>query len=162
MTPGSARPWVRAGLVTALVIAADQVVKALVRADIQRGESVDIIPGALRLVHVHNEGVAFGALAGTGLVVTVVIALALVALVGYFATHLELPLAWLPTGMLLGGAVGNIVDRIRAGSVTDFIKFPSWPAFNVADVCITLGVIILLVVIERGERHRRHAVAPES
>ena len=62
------------------------------------------------------------------------------ALVVYFATHLDKPLVWLPTGMLLGGALGNIIDRVRDGAVTDFIKLPGWPAFNVADISITFGV----------------------
>jgi len=79
----------------------------------------------------------------------VVVALAVVALVAYFATHLDKPLVWLPTGMLLGGALGNIIDRVRDGAVTDFIKLPAWPAFNVADMSITFGVLTLLYVIER-------------
>jgi signal peptidase II len=107
-------------------------------------------------VHVHNTGVAFGALSGGGVAVTLVIAAALLALVAYFATHVERRLAWLPTGMLLGGALGNIADRVREGGVTDFIKLPHWPAFNVADTAITLGVLVLLYVIERGDgAHRR-------
>ena len=56
---------------------------------------------------------------------------------------------WLPTGLLLGGALGNIIDRVRDGAVTDFIKLPAWPAFNVADMAITFGVLALLYVIER-------------
>jgi len=75
----------------------------------------------------------------------------------YFARHAQVPLIWLPTGMLLGGALGNIVDRIREGAVIDFLKLPYWPAFNVADASITIGVVVLLVVIERGERVRARA-----
>ena len=56
---------------------------------------------------------------------------------------------WLPTGLLLGGAAGNLIDRIRLGAVTDFIKFPHWPAFNVADICVTFGVISLIYVLEK-------------
>jgi signal peptidase II len=78
---------------------------------------------------------------------------ALLALLAYFARHASLPLIWLPTGMLVGGAVGNIVDRLRHGSVTDFIKLPlGWPPFNLADTSITLGILILFVVIERSRR----------
>ena len=75
----------------------------------------------------------------------------------YFALHSTRPLIWLPTGMLLGGALGNVIDRLRAGYVTDFVKLPlGWPPFNFADVSITLGVLILLLIIERplGERAR--------
>jgi NAD(P)-dependent dehydrogenase (short-subunit alcohol dehydrogenase family) len=96
-------------------------------------------------------------LGGGGTIVAIVVGVALVALVAYFATHVERRLAWLPTGMLLGGAVGNIVDRVRAGGVTDFVKLPHWPAFNVADMAITLGVLVLLYVIERGDGDRRRA-----
>ena len=70
----------------------------------------------------------------------------------YFFTHLDKPLVWLPTGMLLGGSIGNIIDRVRDGAVTDFVKLPAWPAFNVADISITFGVLVLLWVIEQGPR----------
>jgi signal peptidase II len=139
----------RAGLVTAIVIALDQVSKALVRGNIAQGESDSLVPGVVDLVHVRNDGVAFGVFAGGATIVTVVIAAALAALLAYFATHLDKPLVWLPTGMLLGGAIGNIIDRVRDGAVTDFIKLPAWPAFNVADMSITFGVLVLLYVVER-------------
>ena len=83
---------------------------------------------------------------------------ALLALVAYFVTHLDKPLVWLPTGMLLGGALGNVIDRLRDGAVTDFIKLPAWPAFNVADISITFGVLVLLYVTERP----RHAAASDA
>ena len=66
------------------------------------------------------------------------------------AAHHTRGLLWLPTGMLVGGAVGNLIDRVARGAVIDFIKLPHWPAFNVADMSITFGVIILVFVIERG------------
>ena len=144
----TSRAWARAGLVLLAVLIVDQVTKALVRHGIDVGDSDAVLPG-VDLVHVRNDGVAFGALAGGGLVVAVVIAAAIGALLVYFATHADRPLIWLPTGMLAGGALGNIIDRVREGSVTDFIKLPLWPAFNVADMCITFGVLILLYVIER-------------
>jgi len=107
---------------------------------------------------VRNEGVAFNQLGGGGTIVAIVVGAALLALLAYFATHLYKPLVWLPTGMLLGGALGNIVDRIRDGAVTDFIKLPAWPAFNVADMSITFGVLVLLYVIERPrDGAARHA-----
>ena len=66
-------------------------------------------------------------------------------------THIDKPLIWLPTGMLLGGSIGNIIDRVRDGAVTDFVKLPAWPAFNVADISITFGVLVLLWVIEQQD-----------
>ena len=63
-----------------------------------------------------------------------------------------MPLLWLPVGMLVGGAAGNLVDRAREGAVVDFIDPVGWPAFNVADSCIVVGVLVLLYVVERGAR----------
>jgi signal peptidase II len=143
-------PWGRAGLVLGLVLLVDQVSKRLVQSGLSRGEEDPILPG-VTLVHVRNDGVAFGAFSGGKVIVVIVIALALLALVAYFATHVDRPLVWLPTGLLIGGAVGNIFDRIRDGAVTDFIKLPAWPAFNVADMAITAGVLALLYVVERGD-----------
>ena len=140
--------WGRAAAVLAVVLLADQVTKALVRDGIRRGSEDPVLPG-LKLVHVRNEGVAFGIDPGGGTTLLVaVIALALLGLVLYFARHQTKPLVWLPVGLLVGGAVGNIVDRIRDGAVTDFLKIPFWPAFNVADVAITFGVLTLLFVLE--------------
>jgi len=141
-------PAARAALVAAAVVVLDQATKALVRANVEVGDSDGVLPG-VQLVHARNDGVAFNVLAGGSWLVVVVVALAVVALVAYFATHLDKPLVWLPTGMLLGGALGNIIDRVRDGAVTDFIKLPAWPAFNVADMSITFGVLTLLYVIER-------------
>jgi signal peptidase II len=148
------RAWGRVALVAAGVVALDQATKALVRATIERGERVAVLPG-VELVHTRNTGVAFGALSGGGAVVTVVIAAALIALLGYFATHVARPLFWLPTGMLLGGAIGNVVDRVRDGAVTDFVQLPlGFPAFNVADMAITFGVLVLLYVLEHDAAAR--------
>ena len=140
--------WARAGLVLALVVVLDQVTKALVRGGVEVGEEDAILP-AVTLLHVRNTGVAFGAFAGGGLIVVVLVTAALSALLFYFVTHIDKPLIWLPTGMLLGGSIGNIIDRVRDGAVTDFVKLPAWPAFNVADISITFGVLVLLWVIEQ-------------
>jgi signal peptidase II len=145
--------WTRAGLVLVAVLLCDQAVKGLVTSSLQRGETRDLVLG-IKLVNVRNTGVAFGQLQNAGLVVSVVVGLALLALLVYFARHARRPLFWLPTGMLLGGALGNIVDRIREGAVVDFVKLPYWPAFNVADAAITLGVVVLLFVVERDDGAR--------
>jgi signal peptidase II len=143
-----------AALVAGATVAADQAVKAIVRGSIGRTEQVDVLPG-VHLVNVRNTGVAFSVLSGGG-VLPVLIGLAAVgALLAFFLTHLRRPLVWLPTGLLLGGAAGNLVDRLRHGSVTDFIKFPHWPAFNVADIAITLGVVVLVYVLEGPPRRAK-------
>jgi signal peptidase II len=143
--------WMRAVLVMAAVVALDQLSKHFVRTDIAMGEHRHVAPG-VNLVHVSNSGVAFSALSNAGWIVPVFIAAAIVALLAYFATHATRPLAWLAVGLLLGGAIGNAVDRIAHGAVTDFVKLPHWPAFNVADTAITFGVLVLVLVLERGDR----------
>ncbi|HEX7291238.1 MAG TPA: signal peptidase II [Conexibacter sp.] len=149
--PARGARWALAGLVVVLVLLVDQGTKALVRSSIAPGEQRDVL-GPLSFVHVHNRGVAFGFLGGGGVLVLVVTLAALALLVGYFARHADRPLLWLPTGLVLGGALGNLVDRVRQGYVTDFVHFPHWPAFNVADVCITCGVVALVLVLELGAR----------
>ncbi len=145
--------WAKLVLVLALVVAIDQLSKHAVRDSITQGEERKLLPG-IELVSTRNSGVAFGLFPGGHVVVTILIAVALVALVVYFARHAAQPLLWLPTGMLLGGAIGNIVDRLREGSVTDFIKLPlGWPPFNLADASIVVGVAVLFLVIDH-QRHR--------
>lgn len=143
--------WALAGLVVLLVLAVDQGTKALVRSSISLAEHRDVL-GPLTFVNVHNRGVAFGFLGKGGVLVLVVTLSALALLLVYFARHAERPLLWLPTGLVLGGALGNLVDRVHQGYVTDFIHVPHWPAFNVADVCITGGVVALVFVLELGAR----------
>jgi signal peptidase II len=141
--------------VGAVVVACDQVTKQLVEHSITTGEENKLLPG-IELVNTRNRGVAFGFLPGSHTGVTILIGVALLVLLVYFARHHTRALLWLPTGMLIGGAVGNIVDRARQGSVTDFIKVPlGWPPFNLADVSITLGVLLLLALADRGRRPSR-------
>ncbi|HEV7771654.1 MAG TPA: signal peptidase II [Conexibacter sp.] len=141
--------WALTGLVVVFVLLVDQGTKALVRDSIAAGEQRDVL-GPLSFVNVHNRGVAFGFLGGGGTIVLVVTFAALALLLVYFARHAERALLWLPTGLVLGGALGNLVDRIHQGYVTDFIHLPHWPAFNVADMCITGGVVALVLVLELG------------
>ncbi len=150
-----AAAW-RAAAVLVLVLAADQIVKQLVTDSLQRGEVRDLV-WFVDLVNTRNTGVAFGQLQNGGVIVSIVIVVALAALLVFFARNAQRPLIWLPTGMLLGGALGNIVDRVREGAVIDYLKLPHWPAFNVADAAICVGVVILLVVIERGDRAAHRA-----
>jgi signal peptidase II len=147
-------PGGRAALVAVATVAADQAVKALVRSRIERGDEVDLILG-IQLVNVRNRGIAFGMFSGGGVLLVLFALAALAALLVFFVRHRERPLVWLPTGLLIGGATGNLIDRAREGAVTDFIDLPAWPAFNVADVAITFGVLTLLYVLEGPPRHGR-------
>jgi signal peptidase II len=144
--------FARAGLVLLIVVGLDQLTKHTIAAGIPEGESRKFLP-AINFVHVRNKGVAFGFFSGGGVLVLLFTAVALAVLLIYFWRRPMRPWLWLPTGMLVGGAIGNLIDRVANGQVTDFIKLPAWPAFNVADMSITFGVLILLWVLEgrRGD-----------
>jgi signal peptidase II len=154
VSPG--RTALAAAGVAAAVVVLDQAVKELVRSGIELGERHDLVLG-IKLVNVRNSGIAFGLLADGGALLVVGTAVALLALVFFFVTHTGRALVWLPTGLLLGGAIGNLIDRALEGSVTDFVKLPHFPAFNVADMAITIGVIALIYVLEGPPRRRAEA-----
>jgi signal peptidase II len=148
----TARAWTLAGVLAAAILAADQAAKAAIEAQLVPGEHVDVL-GPLGLTLSHNRGVAFGLAGGAGapLIVLTVVAL---GVVGYlFARNPTRPGMWVAAGLLAGGAVGNLVDRVRAGEVTDYVDLGPWPPFNLADVAITLGVLVLvLLYLREAER----------
>jgi signal peptidase II len=140
--------WLRVALVLIGVLVADQLSKRAITDSITPGDTRNVLPG-VQFVDTRNHGVAFGLLTGNQAIVVAFIGAALLALLVYFARHTTRQLAWLPTGLLIGGALGNILDRVRDGSVTDFIKLPlGWPPFNLADMAITFGVLSLAYVLE--------------
>ena|SRR5947209_7572251 len=142
--------WVRAALLVAAVLVVDQLSKRAVSSSIAPGDTRNVLPG-LQLTYTRNHGVAFGIAPGADAIVLAVIGAALLGLLVYFALHADQPLIWLPTGLLIGGAMGNVLDRVRDGSVIDWIKLPlGWPPFNLADVAITVGVLSLFYVLEPG------------
>jgi signal peptidase II len=153
-TQARSAPFAKAGLVLVAVLALDQLAKHWVVSDISVGQEHKFLPG-INLVHVRNTGVAFGFFAGGGTLVLAFTFLALAALLVYFVIRPTRPWLWLPTGMLIGGALGNLIDRISHGAVTDFIKLPFWPAFNLADMSITFGVLALLWVLEGPRTDRQ-------
>lgn len=126
------------------VLALDQASKAIVNAALERGEETSLAFG-FELVHVRNEGIAFGLFDDGGALLVAVTALTLVLFVAWFASQPSRPWLWLGVGLLAGGALGNLVDRIRGGGVTDFLDPPAWPAFNIADAAITGGVVVLIL-----------------
>ncbi len=145
--------FVRALAIIAVVLIVDRVTKHAVVTGIAVGDVHKFLPG-INLVDVRNSGVAFGFFSGGGAIVLILTLTALTALVVYFLLRPTRPGLWVPTGLLVGGAVGNLIDRLVNGSVTDFIKLPLWPAFNVSDMAITFGVVSLLYVLE-GSPSRR-------
>jgi signal peptidase II len=148
VTVGSARAWCLAGALCGLVFAADQAAKAAVEANLVLGEDVGVL-GPLGLTLSHNRGVAFGLAggAGTSLVAVTLAALAVIAFL--FARQPDRQGMWIAAGLLAGGALGNLADRVRADAVTDYIDVGSWPAFNLADVAITSGVVMLVLLYLR-------------
>jgi signal peptidase II len=137
-----------------IVVAIDQATKQLAVTNIDRAHEVNVFFG-LDLTNTRNTGVAFGALEGGGAIVGILIGLSLALLLGYFAFHRDMPWLWLPVGLLLGGALGNLADRAREGAVIDFIDPVAWPAFNLADTCIVVGVFALLWVVEGRPKRAR-------
>jgi len=151
------RPGPAAAIATAgLVVAIDQATKQLADSNIERGDQVNVFFG-LDLTNTRNTGVAFGALEGAGLAVAILIGLSLALLLGYFLVNHNMPLLWLPVGLLLGGALGNLADRARERAVIDFIDPIAWPAFNLADACIVVGVFLLLWLVEGRPRRARRS-----
>ena len=146
--------WAHAAAVAGAVVALDQGSKAIVVASLGYGGSVNVFLG-LDVTHVRNTGIAFGALAGGGGLIVALVGAALLLLIAYFARHVRLPFVWLPVGMILGGALGNLADRARDGTVIDFIDPIAWPAFNVADIAVVLGVLGIFYVADGPRPHRR-------
>lgn len=132
--------------VGAIVVAIDQAVKAAIVASMAPGERTELALG-FDLVRVSNSGIAFGFLdeGGDGLVLAITLA-ALALVLIWFVFDSSRPGQWLGVGLLVGGAVGNLIDRLRLDAVTDFFDPPLWPAFNLADVAITLGVVTIAVI----------------
>ena len=148
----TARAWCLAGALCAIVLAADQVAKAAIEAQLVPGEDVDVL-GPLGLTLSHNRGVAFGLAGGAGAPLVLVTLVALGVVVYLFARDPARPGMWVATGLLAGGAIGNLVDRVRTGAVTDFVDLSPWPPFNLADMAITVGVVLLVFLYVRdGER----------
>ena len=148
-------------LTALLVVVADQLSKLQIRSNLATGESLFEV-GFFRLTRVHNPGAAFGLFQDQSFLLTIIALVGVAALLLYaFFFHHQFPflgnrLGKLALGLVLGGTVGNLIDRIYLGYVTDFIAVSIWPAFNIADSAIVVGVIILaysLIGLARaGER----------
>lgn len=137
------------------VVALDQGSKAIATSLVDPGDRVEVLP-FLAFENVRNKGVAFGL---GGDISAALIAGTIVLLVGLLVFMAFRGdggwLVWLPAALLLGGALGNLADRVRDGAVTDFIDLPLWPTFNLADVAIVVGVLLLLLDVERSETRRK-------
>jgi signal peptidase II len=150
----AAGAWQWAGLaaVALAAVIADQVTKHIVTRTLSLDDSVHVV-GPLSIHHVQNSGIAFGLFASATAVVTIVTSIAVIWMLVFFARsgsrHPVLPAS---LGLLIGGSVSNLVDRIRLHHVTDFIDLKWWPAFNLADSFIVIGVVILLGALVAADR----------
>ncbi|HEX5609344.1 MAG TPA: signal peptidase II [Solirubrobacterales bacterium] len=152
MTAPAARAWWLAAALCLLVVILDQVAKAVIEAQLTVGEQVDVL-GPLGLTLSHNRGVAFGIAGGAGAPLIVVTLGALCVVLYLFSRNPARPGMWIAAGLLAGGAIGNLIDRVRLDEVTDFIDISAWPPFNLADVAITCGVVLLVwIYLREAER----------
>jgi signal peptidase II len=153
-------------LPAAIVVIADQVSKQVVWHQFFRGYHLDIIPGLLRLTVVRNDGAAFGLFVGGRVffIIASVIAVVFITYLGFRLPRKERYRRIL-LGLILGGAIGNLIDRVYAGSVIDFIEMGIaghwWPVYNVADIAVTVGAGLLLLSV-LAESRRDHAAEVES
>jgi len=132
------------GLALAVFIV-DQGLKSVVEASMRLGESIPVIPGFLSITHLRNDGGAFGILGGSQLLLLVGSAVAVGVVLWMLFSEQRSRLATLACGLILGGAAGNLLDRLTTGEVTDYVHFSFWYVFNAADAAITMGVALLLL-----------------
>lgn len=131
----------------------DQSTKMLVSSHLRPGNSIPIIDGVVLIEQTRNPGGAFGIFQAYGGIITFLTALAIIAILVASRRDLVLPrIAWIALALQLGGAFGNLIDRIRLGYVLDFINFQVWPVFNFADAAITIGVVLLLCYVIFGDK----------
>ena len=146
--------WTGLAAVCIVAICADQLTKSIATRALAIGDPTEVLP-LFSLERIRNTGIAFGQLAGQKEIVTVLTLGALVWMVVFFArAGARSPLVPVSIGLLMGGAASNLADRLRAGSVTDFLHLQHWPIFNLADCFIVAGVAILMLELLREERRR--------
>ncbi len=136
-----------------LIVAADQFSKNWIRTNLDPGQSIFRI-GFFQITYANNTGAAFGLFQNHTLVLTIISIIGVIAiLVGYRFVNRIAVLQSMPwrvvLGLVLGGTLGNLIDRARLGYVTDFIDFHYWPAFNVADASVTIGILIFAYFLLR-------------
>jgi signal peptidase II len=144
--------WLSLVAVALAALGADQLTKSIVTSELGLNEEAHVI-GPFSIHHVQNSGIAFGFFASATSLVILLTTVAVVWMIYFFARsgsrHTVLPVA---LGLVIGGSVSNLVDRIRLGHVTDFLDFTYWPAFNLADTFIVVGVAILLLALVAADR----------
>lgn len=151
MTTRSRRNTAIFTVVAGLSILLDQASKAVIVAAMEPGRTVTVIPGLLSITHSSNTGAAFGLLRGSGQVVFLAALVIVVLIAAWFFYTREQMGAWsfVGLGLVIGGAAGNLADRVFRGKVIDFMDLGWWPVFNLADIAIVAGVIIVVIAYGR-------------
>jgi signal peptidase II len=143
MTRQASLLWAVAIAVAVFVV--DQGIKSLVENSMRVGESISLVPGFLDLTYIKNDGGAFGILGGSRLLLLAGSAVAVVVVLWMLFSGRPTRLATIGCGLILGGAAGNLLDRLGSGEVTDYVHFSFWYIFNAADAAIVVGVGLLLL-----------------
>jgi len=150
--------WVALATIALAAVAADQLTKHIVASQLQLDDGVPVFGHVLWIHHVRNSGIAFGLFSQATAVVIVLTGLAVAWMLVFFArSGARHPILPVSLGLVIGGSVSNLLDRVRLGYVTDFLDLRWWPAFNLADSFIVVGVLILLAALVRAEREPRRA-----
>ncbi|MBU0461855.1 MAG: signal peptidase II [Nanoarchaeota archaeon] len=136
--------------IAVLLVILDQFIKVIIERKIMLGESITIINKFLYLTLTHNTGMAFGLFHGQ-YSFSLWISIIVIGLVLYYYDEMTSVAGRIALALVLGGTIGNIIDRLRFGFVVDYIHFPFWPVFNLADMALTVGVAILLMKYWKGE-----------
>jgi signal peptidase II len=152
--------WAALAAVVAAAVGADQLTKQLVSSRLGLGERTAVV-GPFSIHHVENSGIAFGLFASATSIVIFLTTLAVIWMLAYFARsgarHPVLPVG---LGLVLGGSLSNLLDRVRLGHVTDFLDIGRWPAFNLADSFIVIGVVVLVATLLAVDRPARSSPRP--
>jgi signal peptidase II len=155
--------WLSLAAIALAAVAADQLTKQIVISELALGDGTHVA-GPFWIHHVQNSGIAFGLFSSATALVIVLTAVAVAWMLVFFARsgarHPVLPVA---LGLVIGGSVSNLLDRVRLGHVTDFLDLRNWPAFNLADSFIVIGVAVLLITLVAADREpRRRDATPRS
>jgi signal peptidase II len=144
--------WIALGVIAGTAIVADQLTKSIVSLRLPTGQAVATL-GPFSIHHVQNTGIAFGLFADSTTAVIVLTTTAVAAMLVFFGwTAQRHPLLPVALGLVIGGSIANLIDRVRLGHVTDFLDFDYWPAFNLADTFIVVGVGLLFASFVASDR----------
>jgi signal peptidase II len=157
----------RATLLSALALAlvvfvVDQRIKSVVEGSMRVGESISLVSGFLSLTYIKNDGGAFGILGGSQMILLVGSTVAVAVVLWMLLSGRPSVPTTLGCGLILGGAAGNLLDRLSSGEVTDYIHFSFWYIFNAADAAIVVGVGLLLLSALRSDRSGQRPAAGDK